>query len=103
MPRIARGETIGGIYHIINRGNMRMQVFDDMEDYEYFLELLEIGTKREKVEIHAYCLMPNHFHLMLVPQEEKSLSRLMQWVMTSHIRKIEHLDIYGKDDIKVSW
>jgi putative transposase len=86
MPRIARGETVGGIYHIINRGNMKMQVFDDTEDYEYFLELLEIGTKREKVEIHAYCLMPNHFHLLLVPQEEKSLSRLMQWIMTSHVR-----------------
>ena len=86
MPRIARGETAGGIYHIINRGNMKMQVFDNKEDYEYFLELLEIGTKREKVEIHAYCLMPNHFHLLLVPKEEKSLSRLMQWVMTSHVR-----------------
>ncbi|CAA6827245.1 MAG: Transposase [uncultured Sulfurovum sp.] len=86
MPRIARGETVGGIYHIINRGNMKMQVFDDAEDYEYFLELLEKGTKREKVGIHAYCLMPNHFHLLLVPKEEKSLSRLMQWVMTSHVR-----------------
>jgi putative transposase len=86
MPRIARGETAGGIYHIINRGNMKMQLFDDTEDYEYFLELLQKGTKREKVEIHAYCLMPNHFHLLLIPQEEKSLSRLMQWVMTSHVR-----------------
>jgi len=86
MPRIARGEIVGGIYHIINRGNMKMQVFDDMEDYEYFLELLEKASKRENVEIHAYCLMPNHFHLLLVPQEEKSLSRLMQWVMTSHVR-----------------
>jgi len=86
MPRIARGERIGGIYHIINRGNMKMQVFDDIDDYEYFLKLLKIGTKREKVEIHAYCLMPNHFHLLLVPQEEKSLSRLMQWIMTSHVR-----------------
>ena len=77
MPRIVRGETVRGIYHIINRGNMKMQVFDDVEDYEYFLELLDIATKREKVEIHAYCLMPNHFHLLLVPKEEKSLSRLM--------------------------
>ena len=86
MPRIPRGETAGGIYHIINRGNMRMQVFDDREDYEYFLELLEKASKREKVEIHAYCLMPNHFHLLLVPKESNSLSRLMQWVMTSHVR-----------------
>ena len=86
MPRIPRGEMVGGIYHIINRGNMKMQVFDDMEDYEYFLKLLEIASKREQVEIHAYCLMPNHFHLLLIPKETKSLSRFMQWVMTSHVR-----------------
>ena len=42
---------------------MKMQVFDDADDYEYFLELLEKASKRENVEIHAYCLMPNHFHL----------------------------------------
>jgi len=54
MPCIPRGETTGGIYHIINRGNIRMQVFDNMEDYEYFLDLLEKASKREKVEIHAY-------------------------------------------------
>jgi len=86
MPRIPRGETVGGIYHIINRGNMRMRVFDDMEDYEYFLELLKKASKRENVEVHAYSLMPNHFHLLLVPKEPNSLSRLMQWVMTSYVR-----------------
>ncbi|MEA3373028.1 MAG: transposase [Campylobacterota bacterium] len=86
MPRIARGETAGGIYHIINRGNMRMQVFDDADDYEYFFNLLQKGMKRESIELHAYCLMPNHFHLLLVPKHEGSLSRLMQWVMTSHVR-----------------
>ena len=86
MPRIARGETVGGIYHIINRGNMRMQVFNDAEDYDYFLDLVQKAAKRENIEIHAYCLMPNHFHLLLVPKEEKSLSRFMQWVMTSHVR-----------------
>ena len=36
MPRIARGETVGGIYHIVNRGNMRMNVFKDADDYQYF-------------------------------------------------------------------
>jgi len=41
MPRIARGESVGGIYHVINRGNMRMQVFDNAEDYAYFLKLLQ--------------------------------------------------------------
>ncbi|MBN2894581.1 MAG: transposase [Campylobacterales bacterium] len=86
MPRIARGETVGGIYHLINRGNMRMQVFDDAEDYEYFFDLLAKAKLKERVELHAYALMPNHFHLLLSPQREGSLSRFMQWVMTSHVR-----------------
>ena len=86
MPRIPRGETQGGIYHVINRGNMQMQVFDDENDYEYFLALLNKGLKRENIELHAYCLMPNHFHLLLVPQSENSLSQFMQWIMTSHVR-----------------
>lgn len=60
-----------------------MQVFDDTDDYEYFLALLEKACKRENVEVYAYCLMSNHFQLLLVPKEEKNLSRLMQWVMTS--------------------
>ena len=44
-----KGDNAGGIYHIINRGNMRMQGFNDMEDYEYFLALLEKASKRENV------------------------------------------------------
>ena len=86
MPRIPRGDSADGIYHIINRGNMRMQVFNDAEDYEYFLELLYKSAEKEKVAIHAYCLMPNHFHLLLSPEGEGSLSRMMQWLMTSHVR-----------------
>ncbi len=65
---------------------MKIQVFDDKEDYEYFLSLLKTANKKYAVEIHAYCLMPNHFHLLLVPKEKKSLSRFMRWVMTSHVR-----------------
>ncbi len=42
--------------------------------------------ERENIELHAYCLMPNHFHLLLVPQGENSLSKFMQWVMTSYVR-----------------
>jgi len=86
MPRIPRGDSAEGIYHIINRGNMRMQVFHDDEDYEYFLELFRLRASKDGIAIHAYCLMPNHFHLLVSPKHEGSLSRWMQWVMTSHVR-----------------
>lgn len=61
MPRMPRGETAGGIYHIINRGNMRMQVFDDMDDYEYFLELLEKASKRENVKSLSIPILLQYF------------------------------------------
>lgn len=86
MPRMPRGECTEGIYHIINRGNMGMQIFDSSDDYEYFLNLLKQGCDREFVLIHAYCLMPNHFHLLVSVDKAGSLSRMMQWVMTSHVR-----------------
>jgi len=63
-----------------------MQIFDDEDDYGYFLELLKKGSKKERISIYAYCLLPNHFHLLLSPIYEGSLSRMMQWVMTSHVR-----------------
>lgn len=86
MPRMPRGDSAEGVYHIINRGNMKMQVFDDEEDYLYFLELLKSRALKEKIAIHAYCLMPNHFHLLVSPAYDGSLSQWMQWVMTSHVR-----------------
>ena len=88
MPRIARGKTTGGSYHVVNRGNMRIQVFDDVENYNYFLELLKAGTKKEAVELHAYYLLPDTqpFSSSAVPQKEGSLSRLIPWMMASHVR-----------------
>ncbi|CAC9589048.1 hypothetical protein [uncultured Gammaproteobacteria bacterium] len=73
---IPRGETQGGIYHIINRVNMCMQVFDNEDDYEYFLTLLKTRLE-ENIELHAYCLTPNHFYLLVVPRSENSLSKFM--------------------------
>jgi REP element-mobilizing transposase RayT len=59
------------------RGKMRMQIFDDQVEHKYFLELLKKGSKQEHISIHAYCLLPNHFHLLLSPTYEGSLSRIL--------------------------
>lgn len=87
MPRIARGLADGGIYHVLNRGNGRQQVFHCEEDYAGFVELLKSGRERHAIRLLAYCLMPNHFHLVLQAEEAADLSRAMQWVMTSHVRR----------------
>ena len=87
MPRTARASVGGVCYHVINRGNAQAKVFHDSEDYEGFLELLEESVERERMRVLAYCLMPNHFHLAVWPREDGDLSRWMQWVMTSHVRR----------------
>lgn len=87
MPRISRGLADGFIYHVLNRGNGRQQVFNEDKDYEAFIELMAEAKTMYEVKILAYCLMPNHFHLLLMPEKAEDMSRWMQWVMTSHVRK----------------
>lgn len=87
MPRIARGLSDGHVYHILNRGNGRQQVFHKEGDYYTFTKLLEEAVGEFDVAILAYCLMPNHFHFLLKPDRADALSRFMQWLMTSHVRR----------------
>jgi len=87
MPRVARGLADGLIYHIINRGNGSQEVFHKDQDYQVFVELLKEAMQRFCVRLYAYCLMPNHFHLLVAPESADDLSKLMQWFMTSHVRR----------------
>lgn len=87
MPRVARGLADHHIYHVINRGNGRQTVFADEEDFAGFVELLGKACKRYPVQLLGYCLLPGHFHLLLRPACGSDLSRLMQWLLTSHVRR----------------
>lgn len=87
MPRIARGLAGGFVYHIINRGNGRQKVFHEDEDYQAFVDLMVEARNRYSIKTLAYCLMPNHFHMVLMPLRAEELSRYMQWLMTSHVRR----------------
>jgi len=87
MPRIARGLVDGFIYHILNRGNDRQKVFHKDQDYKVFVSLIEESKSKFLVKIFAYCLMPNHFHIVGMPIKGEELSRWMQWLMTSHVRR----------------
>jgi putative transposase len=86
MPRIARGLEDDQIYHILNRGNGRNEVFHKNGDFKAFIELLRESKNRYSVDILAYCVMPNHFHFLLRPRYATHLSAMMQWLMTSHVR-----------------
>ena len=53
------------IHHVYNRGNQKMEIFQCKRDYEFFLEKVKKYQAKQGIEIIAYCLMPNHFHLLL--------------------------------------
>ncbi len=75
MPRMARVVIPDIPHHVIQRGNRRQAVFFSDSDYEFYKKLLIHYCKREQVEIWAYCLMPNHVHLILVPAGELGLRK----------------------------
>lgn len=75
MARIARVIVPEFPHHIIQRGNRRQQVFFNEGDYSEYLRLLNSYSQRFKVDILAYCLMPNHAHLITTPHEGGSLSQ----------------------------
>ena len=67
MPRTARVAPGGYVFHVLNRGNGRMRLFDDDGDYAAFERVLGEVLVAVPVRLLAYCLMPNHWHLLLWP------------------------------------
>ena len=76
MPRKPRIE-IAGYYHIINRGVEQRVVFKEAEDYEYFEKIMCLYAKNYNITIHNYCLMSNHYHL-LIELKQENLSKYMR-------------------------
>ncbi len=87
MARTARADIGGICYHVLNRGNGRATVFHDPADFMRFLDLVANASRRYDVEVFAYCLMPNHFHLVARPGSNGGLGRWMHWVLTSYVRR----------------
>src|ERR1041384_8812338 len=96
MPRQARKVHAGLIYHVLNRGNARQRIFHKEPDYQAFLKVLAEAQKRWGVDLLAYCLMPNHWHLVLRPRAARDLGRFVGWVCTTHVRRYhEHYHSRG--------
>ncbi len=86
MPRPLRAIADGLVYHVINRGNNRAQVFFDDGDFAAFLNALADLKQRRPFELYGYCLMGNHFPLLLRPLQTP-ISRLMQSLLVSHTQR----------------
>ena len=83
MARPLRVEYPGAFYHVINRGNHGEDIFETPRDYKKFLEYLGKAAERFAIIVHAYCLMPNHYHLLL-QTPEANLSAAIQWINVSY-------------------
>ncbi len=87
MPRQARVSVADTIYHVINRANGRAQIFSSDADYSHFESLLLEAKELTGMRILAYCIMPNHFHLVLYPRTDNDLAAFMGWLTSTHVRQ----------------
>lgn len=88
MPRTARASEGG----FVNRRNGRNDVFHKPDDFLAFVNLMREAHEKVPMRLLGYCLMNNHFHLILWPHEDGDLGRWMQWLMTSHVRRYHRHD-----------
>ena len=99
--------AVGEYYHLYNRGNSKQKIFLDKKDYDHFLKLLYICNSENNfvlrdigeslfdfdrnnifVYIGAYCLMPNHFHILVKEKEEGGITKFMQKFSTAYVMYI---------------
>jgi len=86
MARLPRLTITGYPHHVILRGNDRQDIFRNTTDYQRMLDLFEQHSREQGVDIHAYVLMTNHLHLLLTPQQDQGLPKMMQAVGRSYVQ-----------------
>jgi len=87
MPRPSRTDVADGVYHVINRRVGSMPIFKKKADYLVFEKLLEDCVTVRDMRIIAYCLMPNHWHLLLQPRYDGHMAKVLHWLTTTHTRR----------------
>jgi putative transposase len=86
MPRTARASRAEVCYHVLSRGNARRTIFHDDNDFNTFSSLLNRAGSERPMRLLAWCLMPNHVHLVLRPFGDGDLGLWMHWLLTCHVR-----------------
>lgn len=87
VPRIERVDVGGYVYHVLNRANARVRIFDSPKDYQQFEEIMEEAVERFTMRLLAYCIMPNHWHFVLYPAHDGDMSQFMGWLTNTHTRR----------------
>ena len=75
------------IFHVLNRANDRGTIFETAADYSAFLRVMCDTLAKRPIGILAYCLMPNHWHLVVQPAGDRDLGAFMQLLTTTHVRR----------------
>jgi putative transposase len=87
MPRTLRVSAGGLGYHVLNCSNGRLAIFERPADYELFEQVLAEAHERAPMRTVSYCLMPNHWHLVLWPRRDGELSAFMRWLTMTHTQR----------------
>ena len=87
MGRALRSAVGGVVYHVLNRANARAAIFEDDADYAAFLRILGQAAARTAMRLLAYCLLPNHWHLVLWPRGDGDLSTFTGWLTLTHTQR----------------
>ena len=88
VARKLRVQYPGAIYHVMNRGDRREPIFKSDRDRERFVETLSEACVKTTWHVHAYCLMPNHFH-MVVETPQPNLVAGMKWFLGTYTNKVQ--------------
>ncbi len=89
MPRRIRVQYPGALYHVMSRGDRREAIFLDDVDRQDFLKTLAEASQKSDWQVHAYCLMANHFHLVL-ETPNANLVEGMRWLLSAYTIRLNH-------------
>ena len=95
MARTARALIDNCCYHLISRGNGRQQIYHKDGDYRAFIDVLLQARGKYGVKLLAWCLMPNHFHLLVQPEEADQLNKWMQWLNVTKVGEKSYVSKWG--------
>lgn len=87
MARPLRICPAGYAYHVLNRANERRQIFNKPGDYGAFERVIEAALKRTPIQLLSYCIMPNHWHLVLLPEKDGDLQAFTTWLTMTHAQR----------------
>ena len=87
MGRPKRADAAGHCYHMLNRANLRATIFHKPADFEAFEKILDEALDQFEIDLFAYCLMPNHYHLLVRPRADGTMARFGQYIGLTHTQR----------------